>query len=426
MAIKVGIVMDKTPNSTGNVTYTDTTLGGLTPTCYRIYHYSRKNNRISTSNSHACSGACDGTNQWSIWAGGIAGEGSTVCGKWSMSDKCVFSVWPEVPGINCEAQHYSLSANSVTLNWTNASGSGDEIYFVIVMFAGTTGAKAGVFTPATTQNDHIHVDVDFHPHLLYSDCCELDFTDAYSANMIYSAGIAVRNYYNNDITQRGLYWKQLNGQGAGQPKQRILTDGIFKSDSAGWRLDVTQMNYDSGSDQGFTVYTRDAASPASSKNCGYLAIAGDACYIGDLTTYGSVISTSDPDVDVDYRSLSAVTPIFIQLHQTVVPATDTWYSGSSSAESMGVGFANSTTRQYSMCSAIENGADTTSECCTGSNADICYTLRGNYDIVVDAKINTIYTDGFQLRYNQNLLTERKYVYLLIGNVDGRRRSIVHN
>lgn len=134
-SIFIGQVDTTCNTSTGNQTFTDSSLGSRVPKAALFMINGATSAATSTNHFLLGFGATDGTTQWAQAGRSEHGLATSDTSHIHMNDKCI-AMLLSGGGIDGEAEFVSFSAGSVTINWTNALASAYRI--TVILFAGSS------------------------------------------------------------------------------------------------------------------------------------------------------------------------------------------------------------------------------------------------------------------------------------------------
>lgn len=416
MTVKVTTARFTTPTSTGNQTWTDTNLGGLTPKAVMLFAGHADTDGTAEDNMAQCIGYCTGaSNEVSDSAQFQTGVGTTNT-DCRMDSAQFAALLVTSTTIQVAATFVSFQANSVTLNFNTVDT--DEQLWTVVFFAGDDlTAHAGVIDDVGNVTDTT-TDVTapgFEPDLVFLSSAQLTGTGN-NSNGRMSFGAAVND---GADTQASISWFSRNGQTAS------IVISYMSTVYAGTALVPTALDYglevDAFDSSGFSVITRNAG--GNNDDWHYLALSfGNAANV-NLRSIDSPTSTGN-----DARTGIGFEPQFVLLGLMDLQTADTALSNAD-AGSFGVSCFTENA-EYCNSWADEDAAATTNTQTLSDDTAVHFTTQDGTQQYV-ASFSSMGSDGYTLNYSVADATARKWFELAIQSVSSssivvyrRRRDVI--
>lgn len=394
MGVKITVARFATPTSTGNQTWTDTNLGGLTPEAIMVIGNHADTDGTVETDVGFWTGFADGTNEGGT--GGWSGDALTTTDSTCSSSSTQVINFFHTQTAQVVATFVSFQADSVTLNFSTVDS--DAQLYTVVFFAGTDlSATVGYITGTTDITT-----IGFNPDLVL-------FTAAYSQNdpanhNVGGFAAAVSG------TERGLCYGTNDGQAASVTNSvlttTLLINGPFNNGSNHtWTTSAFDAN-------GFT-----ATVSSGTRALAYLALNFGGEALVSLRSFDSPTTTGD-----DPRTGVGFTPQFVLLAMGPAAAEDTIeVDGDAGAFGISVFTADA---EYSNSWADEDNPGTTN--CQSLADDQAINLAlGDGTTQHAATFVSMNTDGHTLNYSTANGTARKWFEVAIESREissNKRRS----
>jgi hypothetical protein len=381
------------PTSTGNATFTDTNLGGLTPKAVLVIASHADTDATAEPDVQCCIGFADDTREGSVGCGTQDGVTSTDAERAYSSTEVINM--PDGTGIKLAASLVSFSTNNVTLNF--ATVDSDAVFITIVFFAGTdVSAYAGEVDPNDSNNGTTDVTAPgFQPDLVFlaSMGHQSDVRDHAS----FRFGCAVDD---GSDTNRGLAFQSNNGDGTTDPRNILSSSYACPPvDFVNWALEIGSFDAN-----GFTVTTR--LNPANSNDrAAYLALAFGGAASVNLRSFDSPTSTGN-----DARTGVGFEPQFVLLGLTDVQTENTEVQDAD-AGSWGISVF---TADAEVCTSwADEDAQTTTDTQSLCDNQAINFASGDGTTQHAATFVSLDSDGHSLNYSTADGTARKWFELAI-------------
>lgn len=411
----VGHVRAAANTTTGNQSFTIVWSdgGGHTPTAVEIRVTLATADATAVDHACLCTGAATGTTErWSAFGFSEHGQVTSDTYNFLYTGACI--VIPTTAGnaIDGQADFVSFSADTVTINWSNAPASAYLIH--VKAYAGTTEALAGTITPSTTNLGTAD---------MTSFAGAANYVFLYGASQGKISETTIRShapipygYYSYDgVTERQVIMM------SGHRDARGTTDIIGRwSDNfiggelrtAGASLDATYVISNIGT--GFRLTSNNIGSTSASL-CAYLALripSGSEAYVYTGT---SPTSTGTKAFTGPGWTPQAVDVIHSMLTMAAASATTDGASdkekNSPEADGMSWGTAISTSSEYSMNICDYDGQATTSDTQSRTESKVATVCKTTGVVAIAADVSSFDADGLTLNYTTVDATARRVAFV---------------
>jgi hypothetical protein len=345
----VAVLRDVCNTSTGNQTFTTTDLGGLTPkAALFILGGSVTGGTAANTAMFGVGAATSATERWAWSVVSEHGQAtSDVAASTSNTTRCLVILDGTGAQTNDGVADFdSFSANSVTVNWSNAPTSAYLI--TVVLFAGADlSAYAGSVGLGNTTNNAVDVTgPGFEPDVVIATGV-LASTSAMEPSLGF-----VHNDRAGTITQRAVWF---NDNEAATTACYLLTEdrgGIVDAVGTSGALDFYG-EFSTFDASGFTVTTRSGG--ANSQNLFYLALKLDAATSAKVYTYTTPTSTGAAS-----DTGAGFTPQAVLYITTLAEAAQTGYTDSL-AGTFGLAVIDADDQSSTTISTEDNVADSNTQ-----------------------------------------------------------------
>lgn len=283
--MKVACLQFLTATSTGNQDITGSLNGEVPKAVFLSWSRSTSNAASSVGGIAGYGAATSSSDRWCVCSSSLDNVVTTVEKTRARADACYIQLNTNNGTLVSVADFVSFIPNGFRINWSTASATARYVQ-AWVLYGNDISAKAGIFTPDTTQNNSVNVSTSFLPSFLLLAHGHCDFNNTAVDNNRMGFGMA-RNA--SSIEQAANYRVAEHNVGTSNlaafysnTYAAIRTD-IGGASSNEYAIDITAF-----STSGFTATTRLANIPAANIDIGYLAVKClNSCKISSILSAAS-------------------------------------------------------------------------------------------------------------------------------------------